>query len=170
MKAGRKKGEIFFRLYQSTEAYNLTKKQTPAEVKTPEIRIFWLICGFLEDMDTLTVFDLIKCNEAINGYKEQGNRTAVSNLIKADLITTTKASKQYFAKSYITLTDKGNLLKAVIRDKINFNPHNELLKLLRQEAKKKKKTTQKAGKTRKATFKRLKQEGKPINQHTPKTK
>jgi len=168
MKAGRHKGEFFYRLYQSTEIYNLTRDSTPIYIKTPECRIFWFICGLLEDLEVITAKEIVILNKEINSYKEASTRTALNNLRLCGLIETSKESKQFFARSYITLSDEGNYLKALIRDKINFNPHSILEKHAKAEAKKKKEAHTRRAKTRKATFKRMKAEGKPINQHPVK--
>jgi len=169
MKAGRKKGEIFYRINQSGTIYHIIKKQTPEYIRSGEIRVFWLICGLLEDLDTITSKDVVFLNKALNDVKEPNTRTFINNLRKAQLIETFRESKQYFVKAYITLTSEGNLLKALIRDKVNFNPLTILEKAHKEEDKRKKEAHKKRGKTRKETFKRLRAEGRPVNQHKPKT-
>lgn len=168
MRAGRKKGEIFYRLYQSTELYNMMKESTPETIRTGEIRLFWLICGLLEDFEVITSKQIVYLNKEINGYKEGSTRTTLQNLRNSELIVTHRETNQYFSQSYISITDKGNVLKALIRDKVYFNPLAILDKLDKEQAIKKKKARQKAGKTLKEKFKQYRKEGKPVNQHPPK--
>lgn len=166
--AGRKKGELFFKLYQSTSIYNHTKQNTPENVKTAEIRLFWLICGLLDDLDVITVKEIVILNKEINGYSDSSTYSAITQLKSAQLIHTNKVSNEYWARSYISISDSGNLLKAMIREQLNFNPHAILKKHEKERAEKRKKQYQKRAKTRIETNKRLKAQGKPINQHPPK--
>jgi hypothetical protein len=168
MKAGRQRGEFFYRLYQSTEIYNLMKETTPKEIRTGEIRLFWLICGLLEDLNTVSSKEIVVLNREINGYTDSSTRSGLALLRQCNLIETHKDSNQFFSRSYINITDRGNYLKALIRDKINFNPRTILEKHAKAEAKKKKEAHTRRAKTRKATFKRMKAEGKPVNQHPVK--
>jgi DNA-binding MarR family transcriptional regulator len=75
-----------------------------------EKAVFLLIVTLLEENSSLTQYDVIKLNNA----PEKTTYNIISKLIKKGYLSSTR-SNQYFSRSYLSLTEKGLLLKAHIR-------------------------------------------------------
>ncbi len=75
-----------------------------------ERAVFGLILAYLEAGDSVTQYDIIKAN----GAKEVTTYAIIKRLILKGYLSASR-SNQYFSRSYLSLTEKGLLLKAHIK-------------------------------------------------------
>lgn len=81
--------------------------------------IFSLISGLLSLNGTCTIYDVAIANNGINGTLNRSvTDKHVSLLYKAGYINKNR-SKQHFSRTYLTLTEKGLLLKSRLNNLLN---------------------------------------------------
>jgi hypothetical protein len=117
----------FYAIYRSAVIHNATKSILNGKgLKTGENLLFYLICGLIEDYNYITLREVIIINRDINNINNNTTSTFYKNLKKLGLVISVREGRQFFKPSYIVLTDTGNLLKGIIKDHLNFNPHDIL--------------------------------------------
>ncbi len=95
--------ELFLILFNS---FHLGK----TGIGTGEKLVFSLVVALMGESGTVTQFDIINANKA----NKKTTYTIIARLIKGGYLSASR-SPQYFSKSYLSLTEKGLLLKAHIR-------------------------------------------------------
>ena len=110
MKSGINEFLVAFNLYQTGELFR------EINMRKGNIIVFLLILALLENNKELSKYEVIRANKSPDGT----TRTNIQQLERLGLITS-KRSNQYFSRSYISLTEKGLLLKYKLR-KVLLSP------------------------------------------------
>lgn len=87
------------------------------DLDTSGFFLMMLICGLFERLEVVSQYDVVKENEKFSApftYK------IVSSLVRKGYLSKQR-SNQYFSRSYLTLTDKGNLFKSKLYSLLNKN-------------------------------------------------
>lgn len=107
-----------FIFYRSFEVINYLLK-TEKDLKYPGLVIFSLIIAIINKKGTCTAYDIITANTGLKKpIKRETTYTNISRLQKAGYINKTR-SKRHFSRTYLTLTEKGLLLKSRLNTLLN---------------------------------------------------